>query len=107
MAKPKVGRPIKFEAKPLYFGMKVTAQEKAAIKHLAQLRNQPASQVILDLVNSALAESPPSRRQRLTTAELRQLSPEAQAHLLQIQAQAISERQEIDVYNEDILEDLE
>jgi hypothetical protein len=59
MAKPKVGRPIKFEDKSLYFGMKVTAQEKAAIKHLTKLRNHPASQVILELVNSALAENHP------------------------------------------------
>lgn len=104
MTKPKVGRPIKFEDKPLYFGMKVTAQEKAAIKHLAQLRNQPASQVILELVQTALAESPSPSQQRLTTAELRQLSPEAQAQLLQIQAQAISEFQEIDNDNEDIVD---
>ncbi|MBT9545851.1 MAG: hypothetical protein IV090_10720 [Candidatus Sericytochromatia bacterium] len=98
MAKPKVGRPIKFEDKPLYFGMKVTAQEKAAIKHLAQLRNQPASQVILELVSSAIAESHPPSQKRLTTAELRQLSDEAQTQLLQRQAQAISEHQEIDAY---------
>lgn len=105
MASPKVGRPAKHGKKPLYFGMKVTAEEKAAIQSLARSRKKPASQVILGLVKEALqTQEPLQAPHRLSTAELRRLSSEQQAQLLQEQAQSISRYQEIDLYNEDILE---
>lgn len=100
-----LGRPRKFE-KPLYFGMKVTPDEKAAIKKLAQIAKKPASQTIMSLVHAALENhAPTAPLRRINTAELRALSPTAQQKLLQIQAQAIACHHEVLEYNEDIVDE--
>lgn len=104
MSSTGLGRPRKYD-KPLYFGMKVTPEEKAAIKKLAQMTKKPASQTIMALVQAALNHQTGVQPQsRISTAELKALSPQEQHKLLHAQAQTIVEFHEIDDYNEDIVD---
>lgn len=105
MAKAALGRPRKYD-NPLYFGMKVTPEEKAAIKRLAEINKRPASQTIMALVQEALVNYNQNVTPlRISTAELRALPPAKQKQILEEQAQKIAHLHEVFEHNEDIQED--
>lgn len=82
----KVGRPKKYD-KVSYWGMKLTQEGKEKIKILAEREKKPASTVIMELVEKALASLPiEPTKQKLTIAELRKLPKDEQNKIVEAQA---------------------
>ena len=52
----KVGRPRKYHETPVSFSIKITAMDKEKIKQLAELKEMPANEAIMELVQIALSE---------------------------------------------------
>jgi hypothetical protein len=105
----KAGRPKKYD-KVMYWGMKVTPEEKKEIKILSQIFKRPASHIILELVHKALAdinlkETVPEKK-RISTDELMKLPKKERSKILKEQAKLIAREYETDIieYNEDITE---
>jgi hypothetical protein len=78
---PKRGRPRKHEAN-LWFGMKVTAEERQKIKTLAMLEGKSATKAILDLIERSINH----RTGKLTPMEIMQLPEGDRRRLLEAQA---------------------
>lgn len=97
--------------KVMYWGMRVTPEEKQAIKILSQTFNRPASRIILDLVNKALTgvniKEPNIARKKLTIDELMALPKNERDKIVKQQTKKIAKEYEKDIihYNEDITED--
>jgi hypothetical protein len=75
------GRPRKHAAN-LWFGMKVTAEERQKIKTLAMLEGKSATKAILDLIERSVNH----RTGKLTPMEIMQLPEAERKHLLEAQA---------------------
>lgn len=105
----KVGRPKKYD-KVMYWGMKVTPEEKKEIKILSQVFKRPASHIILELVHNALSEinlkKTVSLKKRISTDELMKLPKAERSKILKEQAKLIAKEYEKEIieYNEDITE---
>ena len=88
-----VGRPRKFTSKPLYFGMKITKEEKEKIQKLSATYNKPAAQVILSLVEKACMEQEFMNKnpKKISASKLRRLPKEERAKILNEQAEYLSQ----------------
>lgn len=78
----KRGRPRMYE-EFVYFGMKITPQERQRIKMLAAREGKPASRAIIELINNALEVEQP---RQLTACDLMKLLPAERRRILQEQA---------------------
>jgi hypothetical protein len=77
----KRGRPRRF-VEHAWFGMKVTPDERDAIKRFAQIVGKPQSRAVVDLVMNALR----GRQGKLTSREIMELSPAERERILSAQA---------------------
>ncbi len=105
--KQSFGRPKKYD-EVLYFGMRVSSQEREKIHKLAKTFHKPARDIIMELVNQALSTTNNSSEikcpRRITTSELRAMPKDERKLILKEQAEYISKSYEIIDYNEDIIE---
>jgi hypothetical protein len=77
----KRGRPRQYEDN-IWFGMKVTPEERQRIKTLAALEGKSATRMILDMVNKRFNY----KTGHLTSREIMQLSEEDRNRILEAQA---------------------
>jgi hypothetical protein len=65
----KSGRPKKYKNAPVSFGMKLTVEDKLKIKQLAAIKEKPANEAIMELVNKELVDIGMVPKKRKVTAE--------------------------------------
>lgn len=105
---PKSGRTKKSDDSILYFGMKVTSQEKAKIKNLALQLHTTATEAVLKAVDLALSSYPqktiPTNR-RITADELIAMDKKTREKILREQAKLVAKYDEVIEDGFDIIED--
>ena len=98
----KVGRPKKFD-EFVYFGMKISPEDKQKIKSLAKSMKKPASSTIMELVNQALNNTLLPEI-KLKPTELLKLSVEERRRIIKEQMKNISPDYDYIEDNQDYIE---
>lgn len=104
----KVGRTKKSDEVILYFGMKVTLQEKEKIKTLALQLQTTSTDAVLKAIDLALSSMPQKqipRNRRITADELIAMDKKTREKILREQAKIIAKYDEVIEDGFDIIED--
>ncbi|MFN4149977.1 MAG: hypothetical protein ACK4IX_03455 [Candidatus Sericytochromatia bacterium] len=106
---PKVGRRKKSDTDVLYFGMKVTSQEKEKIKKLALCFKTTSTQAVLKAVDLALLSQDkeiniPNDR-RITADELISMDKRTREKILREQAKLVAKYDDVIEDGFDIIDD--
>lgn len=82
----KIGRPRKYKESPVSFGIKITTEEKNKIKQLAELKEKPANEAIMDLVNRELEQvNTIIKKNKITAEELLKMPKDLRSRVIQEQ----------------------
>lgn len=101
----KIGRPRKYKEAPVSFGIKITTEEKNKIKQLSILKEKPANEAIMELVNRELEQaSPVVKTKKITAEELLKMPKDLRSRIIQEQVRKSVKFFEQIEDNQDILD---